>query len=493
MRKIRLIILLAGLLSGFGLTGQEKELSLFEAIELATDSSLQSFAYKNMYLSSYWEFRSFKAARLPSLSLGMTPIRYNRDFTSRYDSEANIDVYRQQQSLYSYGNLAIEQNLDITGGTFFVDTELGYLKSFGANDNVQFSAVPIRIGYSQSLFGFNSFKWEKKIEPLKYEKAKKKLLYNMESIAETTTNYFFSLALAQAQYDLARDNEASGETLYRIGVERQKIASISQADLLTLKLDAINAKNSLKNAEINLKRAMFNLVSFLNMDKQTSLRVNLPAHKRVIDINAQRALQYARENNPDFLTNKQSVLEAERELEKTERNAKFSAKFSASIGFNQVSSDFSGAYRSPLQQDVVSVGLTIPILDWGVRKGKVNMARNNLNVTRISIEQSSLSLEQDILMTVSDFSVQQDLILSAEEALELAAMAYEATKERFLIGKADINSLTLSQNRQKDAQNNYISALTNYWLSYFKIRKLTLFDFERGQALAIPFERIHGR
>ena len=62
-------------------------------------------------------------------------------------------------------------------------------------------------------------------------------------------------------------------------------------------------------------------------------------------------------------------------------------------------------------------------------------------------------------MTVGDFNVQQNLIASAEEALDIAIMAYNETKQRFMIGKADINSLTLSLNRQQEAQRNYITAL----------------------------------
>ena len=91
-------------------------------------------------------------------------------------------------------------------------------------------------------------------------------------------------------------------------------------------------------------------------------------------------------------------------------------------------------------------------------------------------------------MTVGDFNVQQNLIASAEEALDIAIMAYNETKQRFMIGKADINSLTLSLNRQQEAQRNYITALQNYWLSYYKIRKLTLHDFETGISLANEFD-----
>lgn len=464
------------------------ELSLNRTIEIATDSSLQAFSAKNLYQANYWAFHSYKAARLPSLSLTMTPLQYYRDITRRYDSEENVDIFREQQSLYSSGNLSIRQNFDLTGGTFFLDSELGYMRNFGDNVYSQYTTVPIRIGYSQNLFGFNSFKWEKRIEPLKYEKAKKQYLYNREAISETSSEYFFSLAMAQTEYDMAVDNVSSSDTLYRIGEERYKIAAISQNELLTLKLDAINAKNNLKKSEIDLKRAMFAFVSYLNMDKETSVRLALPNRPKNMEIPVDAALDYARENNPDFIGNRQEILESEREVERTKKSSVFDASFRASIGFNQVANTFANAYQNPSQQDVVSIGFTIPLVDWGVRKGRANMARNNLNVTKISVQQKEQNLEQDVVMTVNDFNVQQDMISSAEEALELANRTYNTTKERFIIGAADINSLTLSLDRQKVAQRNYISFLKNYWSSYYKIRKLTLFDFEKNEALSAIFD-----
>lgn len=71
------------------------------------------------------------------------------------------------------------------------------------------------------------------------------------------------------------------------------------------------------------------------------------------------------------------------------------------------------------------------------------MAKNNLNITRLSAQESEIWLEEGIIMSVGDFSVQQQMIHSAEEEMELAKVAYEQTQERFIIGKADINSLTL--------------------------------------------------
>lgn len=474
------------------LKAQSLTLTLERTISLAADSSLEAFRTKNMFLANYWQYRTFRAGRLPSLTMNLTPAEYYRDITRRYDSEDDIDVYRKQQSYYAGGSLEIKQNFDLLGGSFFLDSRLGYIRNFGDNAYSQVTSVPVRIGYSQDLLGYNPFRWERKIEPLKYEKAKKELVYNMQQLSEQATTYFFALAMAQAEYDLAKENVASTDTLYRIGQQRHKIASIDQAELLTLKLDAVNARNTLQNADIALKRAMFSLASYLNFDKNTEIRLRLPGRPRNMVISVDEALQQARGNNPKFLGLRQQILEAEQQVDKTKKEAMFNASVSASIGFNQVADNLKDAYRDPLQQDVVSVSVSIPLVDWGVRKGKHNIAKNNLNVTQISARQEELTVEEDVIMTVGDFNIQQNLIGSAEEALDLSIMAYTQTKQRFMIGKADINSLTLSLDRQQTAQRNYISALQNYWLSYYKIRKLTLHDFETGVSLSNEFDYKNG-
>ena len=488
--KLRIVnICLLSLLYATGLQAQQTlRLSLQRTIRMANDSSLSAFRYQNMYLSGYWEYRSYKAARLPSLTLNITPAQYYRYITQRYDSEQNLDVYREQQMYSANAGLSVEQNFDLLGGTFYIDTELDYMRNFGATKSTQFSTVPFRIGYSQNLLGYNAFRWDRKIEPLKYEKVKRQFIYNTEEVSEEAVNYFFNLAMAQAEHRLAVDNVTTTDTLYAIGQQRQKIASISQADLLTLKLDRVNARNTLRNAEISLKRAMSALATFLNLDKNTHIELDLPSRPRAIMVAADEALALAKENNPTYLEQRQNVLEAEQNVDKTRKESLFNASFNASVGFNQVADNLGAAYKNLLQQDLVSFSVSIPLVDWGVRKGKYNMAKNNLNVVKIAARQEEITLEEDVMMTVSDFNVQQELITSAEEALDLAELAYDETRKRFIIGKADISSLTLALNRQQEAQKNYITALQNYWLSYYKIRKLTLYDFESGFSLSERFD-----
>ena len=467
----------------------QRVLTLEQTIDLATDSALEAFKNENLYLSGYWEYRSYRANRLPSVTLDLTPANYNRGFVSRYDSETDMDFYGLQRSYSASGVLTIQQNLDVLGGTFFVQSGLQYLRYMGDYASNQFSAVPVSVGYQQDLLGYNPFKWEKKIEPLKYEKVKKEFLYNTEQIAEQATSYFFALAMAQADYDLAVKNKLAADTLYAIGQRKFEITSITNDELYTLELEKVNAYNTLRSAELELKRAMFSLVTYLNLDPDTELRLRLPTRTHAYQLTAEEALLMARENNPTYLQTRQDILEAERDLDKTRRESMFQASFSASVGFNQAASNFRDAYRDPLRQDMVALSISIPILDWGVRKGKYRMAKNNLSVIEISSRQSEVAVEQSVVMAVNDFNLQQELILSAEYALELAESAYAKTMTRFIEGNTDMNTLTLASNRKDEANKNYISALENYWLSYYQIRRLTLYDFVKGLSISHEFDQ----
>ena len=87
-------------------------------------------------------------------------------------------------------------------------------------------------------------------------------------------------------------------------------------------------------------------------------------------------------------------------------------------------------------------------------------------------------------MTVSDYNVHRELVSSATNALDLADMAYAQTQQRFIIGKADVNAVTLALNRRREAVKNCMAALQNYWTSHYKVRRLTLYDFQMNMPLS---------
>ena len=467
------------------LSGQKQEvkLNLRQCIDLAASQSVQAFKAKNDYLSKYWNYLNYKAGRLPSVSLRLNPVQYNSHFTKRYDYIENIDIYRQQQIINSSAGISISQDVGLTGGRFTMESELNYMRNFGESKMTQYSSIPFRLGYSQSLFGFNRLKWEKEIEPLKFEKAKKQYIYSREETAGAAVQNFFNLAIAQTGYVLALESFASSDTLYTAGKEKYKLSHISQADLLTLEFDLLNAGNSLENAITQLERATSAFLSFFELEKNIEISLDLPDFLPEITITADEALFQMQINNPDILSYRQQQLESEQSVEQMQKTGGFDSHISASIGFNQAGARMIDSYYHPLRQDMINISITTPVFDWGIRKRRISAAKNNNLVTKRTIEQNKHDLEQEVISTVSEFNRQQNLSKKALEALTIATATYEINKQRFITGNADVNTLTLSLNRKENATRNYLSALSHYWSLYYKIRKLTLFDFGKGEKL----------
>ena len=116
----------------------QKTMSLTEAIKIAADSSLAAFKAHNLYLSSYWEYRTYAALKKPSLTLTTSLFDYNRALTKVYNSVLNINEYTEQQDLYSYANASVKQNLPFSGGTLYFYSEFSRLQNFGGNSYTQF-------------------------------------------------------------------------------------------------------------------------------------------------------------------------------------------------------------------------------------------------------------------------------------------------------------------------------------------------------------------
>lgn len=476
--------------TSFANTQKRTSLRLQDCIETAIDESIEARKAENAFMTSFWEYRSYKISRLPSISLQSTPLQYNSNYTQRYDFEQNIDVYRQQNSIYSSVGVSVRQNMGLTGGTISLDTNLDYLNNNSINGYSQFSGVPIRVSYSQKLFGFNNFKWDKSLEPLKYKTAEKQYLYAIEEVTEQAVAYFFDYAIAQKEYEMSVENMLSADSLYRAGLERNRISAISPADIDILNIDRLNSKNSVIMAEADLTKARRALAVFLGLDPAVleHAQAELPSDFNPVYIRHDEALELAKENNPQELANAQALLQAEMNLERTKKESGFSANLSASIGFNQIGNDFRDVYSNLSRQSIVGLSLSVPIFDWGDRKGRIKIANVQLESTRLGVEQNSNGIEHEIITAVNDMNSHRDMIIASDEILHLAQSAYSITRHRFLIGKDNINTLTLALNRKIEAMRNYLSALKNYWTAYYKIRKLTLYDFDKRQPVYVVFD-----
>lgn len=462
---------------------QRVVLDLDRTVRLATDSSLAAQKYQSVYDASRYQYLSWQASRKPQFSLESTPVQYERYMTQRYLSMEDVDVYRQQRMLYSQAGITATQTMEPWGGQFYGSTQLGYLRTFGDQNQTQFMTVPVTFGYKQELLFYNPLKWAKQIEPLKLTLAEKSLAYGIETASEEAVSKFFTLALAQDQQRMAEEYLASCDTIYAIAQRRYKIASISKAELSILQLEKTNARTTLANARISRQRAAQQLATYLGMERTTDIELMIPTVMQNLHVDAAEAIQYARENNPQYLSSREAVAEARRDAERAKVEKNFSVSIDASVGLNQVADRFADAYRHLLSQDMATITLSVPLKDWGKRKNAYLAARSTVEAAERSELETARDTELDVALTVADFNERQTIVVTAREALTIAEDAYAQTLQRFIKAQADAYSLSVAQSHWQTARQNQIASLQNYWLAYYHLRRITLYDYQRCQVI----------
>ena len=466
-------------------------LTLEDALRLAQLQSLQAFLNQYYYLADYWTYRSFKADYLPSLSLSTTPLSYSNASQLRYNSANQADEYIRTESLSSDISLSLTQKLPFTGGTFFVASQVDRFHNYGTYAYTQYSSVPISIGYSQELFGYNSMKWDRKIEPLKYEKAKKEYIQSVEEMNITTVEYFFALAKGQMQYEIARVNAENTEKLVNVAIERFRLGTVTKEDLLDLKLSYNNARIDLQEAEITLREARENLLNYLLLPMDTHVQLILPEQLPLDAVTIAMVVEKTMENSPKLLELEQNILENKRQVAIAKANQYFDANLYLSYGISKTDGSLTddGNLKNVFNPDFdnqqyMSVGITVPILNWGQNRGQYQMAKSQQKVAEISARQSRQELEKHIITSAMAFNVLKSKVETAASSDTLAAESYQLTMDRFLSGKADVLKLTSSQNAKDYAHLQYLNAIAEYWYNYYYLRSLTLYDFEKNEDIS---------
>ena len=465
-------------------------LSLEDVVQIASKSSLDAFRYKNMYLSSYWEYRYFRADKLPSLSLSATPLDFNHYRKREYNFQTNEDQYVLRDYLNSDMTLRLNQNIGLTGGSLFLSSELGMVKNLSGDKVTSYQATPVSIGYQQSLNGYNALRWQSKIEPVKFQKAKKTFIQSQENLAMKSTAMFFDLVEAQIQLKIAQNNMSNADTLYKIGKGRFQVGTVTQDELLNLELNQLNSQQALNSAKLEVTRAQSGLNSYLVMDKKSQLDCKVPSEIPSLQIMADHALGLALKNNPEILDQEQQMLEQDQDVAKARSESGLNTTLFAMYGLNQSAENFDKIYNQPDQSQRVQVGFNIPLVDWGRRKGKLMMAESTREVANARIKQARIDFEQNIFQSVMEFNLQAEQVRNAAKADTVAQKGYEVTFQRFLIGKVDVVKLNIARNDRESARKAYINSVKTYWSYYYRLRMLTLFDFVKNEDLTAEYDKI---
>ena len=77
----------------------------------------------------------------------------------------------------------------------------------------------------------------------------------------------------------------------------------------------------------------------------------------------------------------------------------------------------------------------------------------------------------------------QDFIEFTKEADQTAAERYEIARLRYIANDISLTEYNIALEQKDYARQDYITALRDYWVTFYTIRILTLHDFENNKQL----------
>jgi len=470
--------------------GQEvKTLTFHEVIKLSEEQSPNALMAKHRFRASYWQYRTFVAQYRPSLTLTGTTPEYSNSYDKVWNSSTNGYDYQATNTLSNLGSLALSQNIGFTGGTIFMNSDFTMFNDF-ENNSKKYITTPLNIGLTQPLFRYNALKWQKKTEPLKFEAAKKTFLANIEAVHQQAVMIFFSLAQAQINKQIAAMNYSNADTLYRIAQGRYQLGTIAEDELLQMQLSWLNAETARKQADMNLRDREIRLRSFLGFNDNIRIELIIPSEIPSLQISTQEVFDLAMQNNPEMLNQQLTILTAQSSVAQAKAEKGLNANLTASYGLRDQDPDFNLAYSDPNKQQRIRVGFTLPILDWGLGRGKFKMAQSSLELAQVQSNQAIVDFQQNLYLDVEQFNLQKSQVEIAAKSDTVAMKRYEVTKQRFLIGKIAVLDLNDADTRKDQNKRAYLQSLQDYWNYFYNIRSLTLFDFINRQPLETNYEKL---
>lgn len=486
MTRFFILLILAALpLCG---AAHELSLSLDDAIAMARVKSVDAAVALDELRTAYWEWRTYRADQLPEINFSATAPSYSNQYTPYMNSQGSYSFVNNNY-LEAQGQLSITQQVRLTGGTISLNSSLDFMRMYGSDGGNRFMTIPVALTLNQPIFGVNAMKWQSRIEPVRYSEAKAAFLSATEDVARATVEYYFALLLSTANLNIAEQNLATARKLYTVAQEKRKMGQISENDLLQMELNMLDAQSELTDCQSTLKSNMFTLRAFLDLDENTEIVAILPDNVPQADITYADALDRALTNNKFAKNMRRRQLEADYEVAKAKGNLREINLF-LQVGYTGTDINMGSAYTRLKGNQLAQVGFSIPLLDWGRRRGKVKVAESNRRVTQSRLRQESMNFNQELFVLVERFCNQQSQLAIAGKANEIALKRYDTNVQTFLIGKISTLDLNDSQSKKDQSMRQYINELYKFWSYWYQIRSLTLYDYATLSTINADIEKL---
>lgn len=482
--------------SGYPVVSTAQEiyrLDLETSILLARQKSIRMQLLEQSLKSASFNYKAAISQNKTHINLDMTLPQYT-ETVKQWEDSSGISFYPvRQNQLNSY--LEISQPLP-TDGSLYMRTGAQSFVDYYANDrNTQLNSS---IGLRQPIeafFGFNNNRMSYKQAKLAYELSMKQLKREELNLVYDISQDYFTLLSTQERMNIARMSLEKQNEACTIAQSKYSAGLIREVEALQMEVDLSSSANNYDMAKVEFSAQVRTFKQNLGISLQDSIVVSSELTYKPVLVDVEKAVDLAMNNRPELRENEIEIELQEMVIKRQRAQGMPSGNILLNYNFIGVGKDprsipIGGTFDQTWENLIsrpgsFGVGLTasIPILDWGENRARVQSARSTLKQNQLQMENNRITIERDIRTQVDRLQSSLRRLQLLEKNVFVAEKSFDISRQRYANGEIDSQSMALERERLNNAYNTRLDAYINYKLLLSDIMRKTFFDFEQNKAV----------
>lgn len=360
-----------------------------------------------------------------------------------------------------------------------------YLQYGGSKETEYYNKTFLK--YEQPLFQANILKNNIENAELNLRNIELNYVEDIVELIDDVTDAYYELFEDSCECVCASNHVKNLEKAEEIAKEIAKTDASRKFELPQVQVELANAKESLAESKSDSESRLAEMKQHLNLSEQDSLVVKPTIKITPIDVDTEKAINFAYNLSPSLRKIEIDKRKAEIDLINTKAENSLKIDLEVTCGLENSSPDYHNLWKDYDRAYTGLLNVYIPIWDWGQHKAEVAAERIDLKKVNLRKEERKKKIRLEVINDVKRLNDYQKRAMNMRENLKMARETTKVTLRQYRTGEISIQNLLRSFDSEKNSEERFFHAYCGYRKSLRSLVTDTYWDYEHNKPLLSEF------
>ena len=296
----------------------------------------------------------------------------------------------------------------------------------------------------------------------------------------TVTNFYYRLAVSQRKYATAQQALDTAKHFFDTTEATEKQGLAAHSDVILALIQYQQAQQAFEEANLGMESARLDLAVILFPTLNQNFTI-------VDDLDSPLALpplaemeRMAGHDNPDLRVAIETLHQAHYDV--TGARTAFLPAFFVDTDYGIEANAYALHSANVAAKDkgvlpnlgyFITVGVNVPVWDWGTLRSKLHQAEFKREQARIEFSQAQRQLLSNLYSSYNEATVARSAVENARQTADLAAESLRLINLRYKAGASSALEVVTAENALTQARNTYDDAQVRYRVALASLQTLT--------------------